>query len=115
MYNTGFEAIHRKLSETGELADKLNYLFYPEDYYSVYEGDDENKRFPGVTWICNNPKCRDNLNDQVGFDDYLPYWQCRKCGYINPIDVQEIYENEEDYRNGIPVDPEDFIKALDGR
>ena len=41
------------MSETGEVEDKLNVLFHPENYHYTYFGDDLDKRFPGVEWYCD--------------------------------------------------------------
>ena len=78
------------------------------DYY--YEGDDLDRRFPGIEWYCD--RCGAYLNDQEGFDDHHHFWKCRVCGYKNPIGIEEIYDSEEDYRNHIPTDRDMFFKAL---
>lgn len=114
MFHSGFIAINRKPSETGSLLDKLNYMFDPDEYCATYEGDDLDKRFPGITWLCDNSDCEAILDYQPGFDDHLEYWQCRECGHINKIEINQIYENEEDYREGNdPVDPDNFNRALE--
>lgn len=53
MYDSSFIAIRRQMSETGELEDKLNVLFHPENYHYTYSGDDLDKCFPGVEWYCD--------------------------------------------------------------
>lgn len=116
MYHSGFVAINRQLSEKDTLEDKLNYFFDTDSYEATYTGDDLNKRFPGITWICDNPECEEILDYQDGFDDHLEYWQCRSCGHINKIDIQDVYENTEAYLNGEdPIDPKDFEAALNER
>lgn len=114
IYDSSFSPLYRQTSETGDLLDKLHYLFAPEDYYSYYEGDDMERRFPGCEWYCD--KCEAHLNEQPGFDDHLEVWQCRVCGNLNHLDPDEIYENGEDWRNGIlRKDPEDFARAIETR
>lgn len=116
MYHSGFIAINRQLSEKDTLEDKLNYFFDTDSYETTYTGDDLDKRFPGISWICNNPECEEILDYQDGFDDHLEYWQCRSCGHINKIDIKDIYENTEAYLNGEdPIDPKDFEAALNER
>ena len=97
-YDSFFVPLHRVPSEDGSLIDQLRYLLFPEQYEQYYTGDDLEKRFPGIEWYCDN--CFDHLNKQPGFDDHLDFWQCRKCGHINPIREDQIYENEEDRNFG---------------
>ena len=99
MFDSSFRSLHREFSEHIPLMEKLNILLCPEDYEPVYEGDDFESRFPDVTWQCDC--CGDTLNDQENFDDHLPVWQCRRCGWLNRISADEIYRNAEDYENGI--------------
>lgn len=114
MYDSSFIAIYRQQGATEDIEDKLNYLFYPENYHSFYTGDDLEKQFPGIEWYCD--QCRAHLNEQEGFDDHLPEWTCTQCGYINPIGIDQIYETEEDYRHGVrKVDHVDFAHAIDER
>ena len=116
MYHSGFISINRQLSEKDTLEDKLNYFFDTDSHEETYSGDDFNKRFPGITWICDNPECEEILDYQDDFDDHLEYWQCRNCGHINKIGIQEIYENTESYLNGEePIDPAGFEAALKER
>lgn len=113
MYHSGFSAVNRQQSETGFILDKLNYLFFPEEYQSTYSGDDLDKRFPGVSWQCD--ECGDILDSQEGFDDHLPVWQCRRCGHLNKIDFSAINSNTEDYINGMHFseeDIDDFNRAI---
>lgn len=114
LYDSSFIAVNRQISETGELEDKLNYLFYPEDYYDTYSGDDLDQRFPGIEWYCDN--CGAHLNEQEGFDDHLPAWKCAACGYENQLESDEIYDNHEDWRNGVrKADPKKMADALTRR
>ncbi len=96
-YDSSFIPLFRSMSEDGSLTGRLEYLLYPERYTPFYDGDDTESRFPGIEWYCDH--CGDHLNEQEGFDDRLPVWQCRKCGYLNPLDESCIYDNEEEWRN----------------
>lgn len=81
---------------------------------SFYEGDDLDKRFPGIEWFCD--RCGARLDHQPGFDDHLRVWKCTKCGYKNPIEINEIYDSDEAWEaKRPPVDPEDFYRALKRR
>ncbi|MGI6052446.1 MAG: hypothetical protein ACOYA9_08175 [Bilifractor sp.] len=116
MYDSAFIAIRRQHSETGELTDKLNYLCHPEEYEYTFDGDEKDleNRFPDVEWYCD--KCGAHLNEQTGFDDHLPEWKCRVCGYENKLDISEIYDSDEDWKNRIrPVDAGKFADALERR
>lgn len=116
LYDSSFIAIRRQLSETGALTDKLNYLFHPEQYWSTFEGDENDlkERFPDVEWYCD--RCGAHLNDQDGFDDHLLSWKCKLCGYENKLDYSEIYENDEDWQNQVhPVDVKKFQQAIEYR
>ena len=114
VYDSSFIPVNKPASESGHLIDKLLYMIEPEEYESTYSGDDMEKRFPGIEWYCDN--CGVHLNEQAGFDDHLDAWQCRRCGYINPISSDEIYETNEDYRNGIKNHTGvDHLKAVENR
>lgn len=116
LYDSSFIAIRRQISETGELTDKLNYLFHSEQYWSTFDGDENDlkERFPDVEWYCD--QCGEHLNEQEGFDDHLPVWKCTKCGYENKLDYSEIYDNDEDWKNRVnPVDVEKFKEAIEYR
>lgn len=102
MFDSSMIAVHRQASEDGTLRDKIHFLFFPEEYESVYYGDDSDQRFPGIEWYCD--QCLEHLNEQDGFDDHLPVWQCRVCGWLNALEADEIYENREDALNGIRRD-----------
>ena len=95
-------------SEAASLPDMETYT------ESFYEGDDLDKRFPGVEWFCD--RCGARLDHQPGFDDHLRVWKCKKCGYKNPIEITEIYDTDEDWlEKRSPVDPDDFYRALKRR
>lgn len=115
MYHSGFTAINRQLSEFGSLEERVYYLFNKDEYYSVYNGIDTDKKYPDTTWICDNPKCKAVLNTQEGFDENLDEWRCTDCGTINKIDHSVIYENEEDYLNNQPIDRTDYKRAVQTR
>lgn len=115
MFHSDFTAINRQLSETGTLEEKVYYLFNKDEYYSTYNGDDVDKKYPDTTWICDNPDCKAILNMQEGFDENLDEWKCTDCGTINKIDYSMIYENEEDYLNNQPIDRDDYEQAIKAR
>lgn len=113
-YDSYFIAVYRQGGETNQLEDKLNYLFHPEEYEDVYWGDDLDKRFPGIEWYCD--ECEAYLNEQEGFDDHFPYWECKKCGYHNRLEIDEIYENDGNFDKGSRrIDPLKFADALERR
>ena len=115
MYHSGFTAINRQLSEFGSLEEKVYYLFNKDEYYSVYEGEDIDDLYPDTTWICDNENCKAILNMQEGFDETLSEWICRDCGTVNILDHSVIFENEEDYLNNQPIDPDDYKTAIERR
>jgi len=95
-------------SEAASLPDMDTYT------ESVYEGDDLDKRFPGIEWFCD--RCGARLDHQPGFDDHLRVWKCLRCGYRNPIEITQIYNTDEDcLEKRSPVDPDDFYRALKRR
>ena len=95
-------------SEASSLPDMETYT------ETFYEGDDLDKRFPGIEWYCD--RCGDRLDLQPDFDDHLRVWKCKKCGYKNPINISVIYDSEESWKNkSDPVDPEQFYRALKRR
>ena len=104
-----------KLSEFGSLEEKVYYLFNKDEYYSVYEGEDIDDLYPDTTWICDNENCKAILNMQEGFDETLSEWICRDCGTVNILDHSVIFENEEDYLNNQPIDPDDYKTAIERR
>lgn len=77
----------------------------------VYTGNDLDRRFPGIEWYCDC--CHEYLNIQKGFDDHLPEWRCQKCGYVNHLSLERIYESDASWQNGEkPVDRDAFANAL---
>lgn len=111
LYDSSFIPVNRQMSDDGTLRDKLLYLLRPDFYESFYEGDDLDRRFPGIEWYCDG--CGAHLNEQTGFDDHKTYWICTACGYRNELSYETIFDNSEDYHNGIQRhDPEDFERAI---
>lgn len=77
----------------------------------VYTGNDLDRRFPGIEWYCDC--CHEYLNIQKGFDDHLTEWRCQKCGYVNHLSLERIYESDASWQNGQrPVDRHAFTNAL---
>ena len=84
------------------------------DFEYYYEGDDLDKRFPGIEWYCD--RCGEHLNEQEGFDDHHHVWKCTNCGYKNAIEIRNIYDPEDSEVNaGRPTVPDKFFKALKER
>ncbi len=85
-----------------------------EDFEYYYEGDDLEKRFPGIEWYCD--RCGEHLNEQEGFDDHHHIWKCTNCGYKNAIEVRNIYDPDDyEVNGGQPTVPDKFFKALKER
>ena len=113
-FDSSFIEVNRMPSEEESLLSKLDYLFNPEDYEYVFSGDDFSQRFPDIIWKCD--RCGDTLNEQTGFDDHLEYWQCRRCGWINPLSMEHIHDSAEDAMNGRePCNEEKFSDAIERR
>lgn len=114
MYDSSFVPIRRQSTEDGTLRDKLYFLIHPEEYEAFYEGDDLDRRFPGIEWFCD--RCKDYLNTQPGFTDQNPVWVCTKCGYENRLDADVIYDSREDYDNQLrPMGEEALKRAVEER
>ena len=80
----------------------------------IYTGNDLERRFPGIEWYCD--RCGEYLNIQPGFDDHLHEWRCKKCGFVNRISLDDIYDTDAERQNGqAPTDREAFTKALNER
>lgn len=80
----------------------------------IYTGNDLDRRFPGIEWYCD--RCGEYLNIQPGFDDHLHEWRCKKCGFVNRISLDDIYDTDAERQNGqAPTDREAFTKALNER
>ena len=121
VYDSGFEL--RRARNVGRQASGTGYPpvqgeratandLSPDEYVEYYyEGDDLDNLYPGIEWFCD--RCGAYLNDQPGFTDHHKIWKCRRCGYKNLIDIENIFDSEEDYKNGAPAtDPDLFYKAL---
>ena len=104
VYDSGFRP---RRSQPASLRENEDF-----DYY--YEGDDLDKRFPGIEWYCD--RCGEHLNEQEGFDDHHHIWKCTNCGYKNEIEIRNIYDPEDSEVNaGQPTIPDKFFKALKER
>ena len=71
------------------------------------------ENFPDIDWYCDY--CNDYLNSQSGFHDGYGNWTCTICGHINPINENEIIEDD-DFGNdaSYDFDPEDDILSEPG-
>lgn len=49
--------------------------------------------FPDIDWWCDC--CIDSLNSQDGFYDECGTWECKKCGCINFINADNIFDISE--------------------
>ena len=49
-----------------------------------------------IVWVCD--ECGDVMNDQEGFSEDCGEWQCTKCGFVNKIDISEIYNTEDEFQ-----------------
>lgn len=113
-FDSSFIEVNRAPSEDPSLISKLDYLLFPEDYEYTYEGDDVTSRFPDIVWKCD--ECGAVLNDQQGFDERIGLWQCRVCNHINQLDIANIYDCDEDARNGRNQnDEQKFRDAIERR
>jgi ribosomal protein L37AE/L43A len=56
----------------------------------------KHKRFPHVTWFCD--ECGARLNLQKGFNDENNIWKCTRCGFNNSISYDNIFHSEEEYQ-----------------
>ena len=111
LYDSSFIPIRRQSSEDGTLRDRLRYLIAPELYESFYEGDDLDRRYPGIEWYCD--RCGAHLNEQDHFTDRAPVWVCTACGYENRIDADMIFDNREDYHHQMrPMTEEEIQRAI---
>ncbi len=113
VFNSSFVPAYRQGDLSATILDKLGELYFPDDFENIYSGEDLSNRFPGIEWMCDS--CGAYLNIQEGFDDHLPVWQCRKCGYLNRISADAIYMNEEERERRRSVDWEKMKKAIKRR
>lgn len=114
LYDSSFIPVRRQSSQDGTLRDRLMYLIAPEQYESFYEGDDLDRRYPGIEWYCD--RCGAHLNEQPGFSDADPLWRCTACGYENRIEADVIFDSREDYHNQIrPMSEEEVHRAVEER
>lgn len=113
VFNSAFVPAYRQGDPAASILDKVGALYYSEDYEDTYSGDDLEKRFPGIEWMCDS--CGAYLNVQDGFDDHLPVWQCRKCGHLNRISAEDIFMNEEERERNRSVNWEKMKDAIERR
>ena len=116
LFDSSFLVYSRRIGEKNTLASQMDALKHPENYGYTFDGDEEDlkRKYPDVTWICD--ECGAVLNTQKDFDETLPAWKCTVCGHVNRIDYDQIYDNEEDFRNHVnPTDETKFKEALEDR
>ena len=113
LFDSSFIPVRKKPSETGTLKDKICFLFYPERYEPVYTGDEADEEFPDIHFYCD--RCGDLLNEQEGFHTDEHEWKCTKCGYMNRITWDEVYDYFEYIGSGEHVDAEQSEKAVEKR
>ncbi len=49
-----------------------------------------------IVWICD--ECGAVMNEQPGFTEDCGEWTCTKCGFVNKIDVSELYASEDEFQ-----------------
>ncbi|MCR5789350.1 MAG: serine/threonine protein kinase [Lachnospiraceae bacterium] len=49
-----------------------------------------------ISWICDG--CGKMLNTQPGFNEDCGEWKCTECGFINKIDISELYVSEDEFQ-----------------
>ncbi len=49
-----------------------------------------------IVWICD--ECGSVMNEQPGFTEDSGEWKCTKCGFVNKIDVSELYASEDEFQ-----------------
>ena len=52
-----------------------------------------------ISWICDG--CGTMLNIQDGFTEELGEWKCLECGFVNKIDVENLYLSEDEYQTSL--------------
>lgn len=111
LYDSSFVKVNRVPGEDNTFAGHMDYLLHPEEYESVYYGDELDRKYPGIEFYCD--RCGEHLNEQEGFDDHQSPWKCTACGFENEISEHVIYNSQEDRRMGnSPVDGEDIMRAI---
>ena len=55
------------------------------------------KSFPESVWFCE--KCEALLNVQEQFEDAEGFYQCKKCGYINRLSDENVYNSPDEYEH----------------
>ena len=111
LYDSSFVKVNRVPGEDNTFAGHMDYLLHPEEYESVYYGDELDRKYPGIEFYCD--RCGEHLNEQEGFDDHKSPWKCTACGFENEISEHVIYNSQEDRRMGnSPVDGEDIMRAI---
>ena len=111
LYDSSFVKVNRVPGEDNTFAGHMDFLLHPEEYESVYYGDELDRKYPGIEFYCD--RCGEHLNEQEGFDDHQSPWKCTVCGFENEISEHVIYNSQEDRRMGnSPVDGEDIMRAI---
>ena len=111
LYDSSFVKVNRVPGEDNTFAGHMDFLLHPEEYESVYYGDELDRKYPGIEFYCD--RCGEHLNEQEGFDDHQSPWKCTACGFENEISEHVIYNSQEDRRMGnSPVDGEDIMRAI---
>ncbi len=76
---------------------KLHHSYSDDEYTVVYDEEDDEEE----TLVC--PNCEDDLEEQIGFEDYLNDWVCSVCGAHLHRDFDddpfEIADTEDDDSN----------------
>lgn len=111
LYDSSFVKVNRIPGEVHTFEGHMDYLLHPEEYESVYYGDDLDRKYPDIEFYCD--RCDAHLNEQEGFDDHQSPWKCTACGFENEISEHVIYNSQEDRRMGnSPVEGEDIMRAI---
>ncbi len=51
-----------------------------------------------IAWFCDGPNCGVMLNTQPGFNEDCGEWECTECGFVNKIDISELYLSENEFQ-----------------
>ncbi len=49
-----------------------------------------------IVWICD--ECGSVMNEQPGFSEDFGEWKCTQCGFVNKINVSELYASEDEFQ-----------------